>query len=220
MARHRRAVSSRVCRPTSTMNSGIRGTVTATITAASQSAVSSRTPTSSGTVVASRSVRQVAAQVAVERVHPPRGEGAELPGRRQAGIARSQAQGVVDEVGPQPSGDPGTGADRRGLGGPGQQGASGDHDPQPDEERGEGRERCAVEEGPGHDLREQVGLGDDEAGRDHARRSGEHHEGAGRADVAQQAGVQRLHRRTTGLRGGRPVAAGMSSRVSRRRNTQ
>ena len=77
-----------------------------------------------------------------------------------------------------------------------------------------------VEEGPGHHLREQVGLGDDEAGRGHARRGGEHHEGAGRADVAQQAGVQRLHCRTTGLRGGRPVAAGMSSRVSRRRNTQ
>ena len=204
------------------MNNGINGTVTATITAATQSCGQEVHPDQQGGRRREQQGRQVAAQVAVEGVHPAGGERAELPVRREAGVARAEAQRVLDELRAQLGPDPGAGAHRRGLGGPHEHRPADDHDHEPAEQRCEDRERLPPGEGPGDHLGEQDGLGDDEARGDHACRGRERHEGADGADPAQQAGVERPHvvLALTGSRPGRPAAGGMSDRVIRPRKTQ
>ena len=173
--------------------------------------------------------RQVAPQVPVERVHAAGRQGGELGGGGQAGVAGPEPQDVVDEVGAQLGPDARAGAHGGGLRGPGQQGPSRDHADQDQEHRGQDGEALAAEERPAHGAREQVRLGDDESGRGHARGGREHHEGAGRADVAQQARVERPHgaagalgaaSRPAFVGAGSPAGAGMSVRVTRRRKTQ
>ena len=68
------------------MNTGIRGTVTAMMTADSQSSVHTATMTATGTINREHELREVAREVPVERIDAVRRERREVPIRCRAGV--------------------------------------------------------------------------------------------------------------------------------------
>jgi hypothetical protein len=194
------------------------GTVSATISPESGSATRILDGDGGGDDRGDEQRGQVAAEIALEPVEPTGGHRGQLTGRRQLGVARPDSQDVCDQRGPQGAHHVGRRPVRGHLARPRQPGPYGHHGENAEQGGAQLAQSCPAEERGAEHAREQLGL-------HHHQARGRDGEGGGRDDepprgagVPQQARVERSH----GLRtpaGRRPVWAGMSAGLMRRRNT-
>ena len=162
---------------------------------------------------------QVAAEVALEPVEPAGGQRGQLTGRRQVGVAGAEPQDVRDQGGPQGAHDVGRRAVRGDLARPREPGPDGHHREHAEQGGAEVAQARPAEERGAQHPGQQLGL-------HHHQTRGRYGEGGGRDDepprgrgVPQQPWVEGSHRDAAPV-GRRPMWAGMSAGLMRRRNTQ